>query len=165
MSPEPSAASLEHRRFLADADVLAELGLDLAELADPDVRGYALRMEHPEIDQALRDGRDEVELDGQRVNPRLHLAMHEVVANQLWNDDPPEVWETAQRLLARGYERHEILHMLASAMSAQIWSALHEQQPYDHADHVAALNALPGSWERQRVRSRALPRRRRTRRR
>jgi len=163
--PPPSDASPDRRGLVAAAEVLSELGFELSELDDPDVRGYVIRMEHPEIDEALREGRDAVELDGQQVNPRLHLAMHEVVANQLWDDDPPEVWETAQRLLDRGYERHEILHMLASTMADQIRSALHEQQPYDHAAHVGALRALPGSWERQRVPHRPVSRRRPRRRR
>jgi hypothetical protein len=42
------------------------------------------------------------------VNPVLHIAMHEIVANQLWANDPPEMWETAVRLLDAGYERHEV---------------------------------------------------------
>jgi hypothetical protein len=29
---------------------------------------------------------------GETVNPRLHVAMHRVVANQLLADDPPEAW-------------------------------------------------------------------------
>src|SRR4051794_19696282 len=148
---ESPGSSPERRSFVGDADVLAEFRLGRAELADPDVRAHVIRMEHPEIDEALREGRDGVELDGQPVNPRLHLLMHEVVATQLWDDEPPEAWETAKRLLERGYERHEIMHMLASTMAGQIWSALHEQQHYDHAGHVAALRALPGSWERRRA--------------
>ena len=31
------------------------------------------------------------------MNPRLHLKMHEIVATQLWDDSPPEVWDTAAR--------------------------------------------------------------------
>ena len=81
------------------------------------------------------------------MNPRLHLTMHEIVATQLWDDSPPEVWDTAVRLLDVGYERHEILHMLARPVSEQMWGALHDERPYDHERHVAALTALPGSWE------------------
>jgi hypothetical protein len=85
------------------------------------------------------------------VNPRLHLKLHEVVAAQLWDDSPSEVWDTAVRLLDAGYERHEILHMLARPVSDQIWAALHDERPYDLERHVAALKALPGSWERERT--------------
>jgi|SRR5450755_1181153 hypothetical protein len=29
---------------------------------------------------------------------RLHLAMHEIIATHLWDDDPPEAWGAAARL-------------------------------------------------------------------
>jgi hypothetical protein len=44
---------------------------------------------HPEFADALQ-GDDDVIVDGEPVNPRLHVAMHQVVANQLLADDPPE---------------------------------------------------------------------------
>ena len=64
--------------------------------------------------------------------------------------DPPEAWATAQRLRRLGYRRHEILHMLGAAMTGEIWHALHDQREYDRDAHLAALAALPESWERQR---------------
>ena len=70
--------------------------------------------------------------------------MHEVVAKQLADDDPPEVYETARRLLDASYDRHEVLHMLARPMASQIHATLTDNQPYNHARHVAALRA---SWE------------------
>jgi hypothetical protein len=32
------------------------------------------------------------------------MAMHQVVANQLLADDPPETWQTVQRLAGLGYD-------------------------------------------------------------
>jgi Domain of unknown function (DUF1841) len=81
---------------------------------------------------------------------RASIAVHEIVANQLWNDDPPEVWQTAQRLLDAGYERHEVLDMLGSALSAEIWQILHAGKAADTARYVRALEKLPGSWEAMR---------------
>ena len=138
-------------RFVADPQVLAELGLRLEDLADPDVRSYVICHEHPEFEEALGAGREEIDLGGGPVNPRLHLAMHEVVATQLWDNSPPEVWETAVRLRDAGYERHEILHMLSRPVTDQVWAALHDDLPYARDRHVAALRALPGSWERERA--------------
>jgi Domain of unknown function (DUF1841) len=140
----------ERRRFIAAPDVLSALGLSVDDLADPDMRSYVIRHEHPEFEDALKDGLDEIDLGHGPINPRLHLAMHEIVATQLWDGDPHEVWETAVRLRKAGYERHEILHMLGRPMSDQIWAALHDQVPYDRTRHVAALRVLPGSWERER---------------
>ena len=44
---------------------------------------------HPEFADALRS-QDDVIVGGETVNPRLHVAMHQVVANQLLADDPPK---------------------------------------------------------------------------
>ncbi len=110
-------------------------GLDAA---DEDERSLLLIAAHPEL-----DSREE-------TNPQLHLVMHEIVAKQLADLDPPEVWETARRLRRLGYRRHEILHMLGAAMAGEMWHALQDQREYDRDAHLAALAALPESWERQR---------------
>lgn len=84
------------------------IDLALPDAADPDERLLLLEAEHPRLRRALRDDMDEIVLDGQLMKPRLHLALHEVVAERLRADDPPEVWATAQRLSALGYDRHEV---------------------------------------------------------
>ena len=141
----------DRRRFVADPDAVAALGLTFEQLSDPDVRAVVIRHEHPEFEEALKEDRREIEGSDGPMNPRLHLKLHEVVATQLWDDSPPGAWDTAVRLLDAGYERHEIVHMLARPVSDQIWAALHDQRPYDREQHAAALNALPGTWERERV--------------
>ncbi len=69
---------------------------DLSRLdpADPDERRILIEAEHPELHAALRAEIDEIDRSGEPMSPRLHIAMHEIVANQLWDDDPPEAWET-----------------------------------------------------------------------
>ena len=105
-------------------------GIDAADLdpADPDERGMLIEAEHPGMFAAIKAGRKiKVGPSGIAANPKLHVAMHEIVANQLWDGEPPETWEAAQRLLAQGYSRHEVLHMLAEVASGLVWKALHEQ--------------------------------------
>ncbi|MDP9441271.1 MAG: DUF1841 family protein, partial [Actinomycetota bacterium] len=106
--------------------------------------------EHPELVDHLRSEADEVVVDGRPMSPRLHLAMHEVVASQLWEDDPPEAWLAAERLAAAGYDRHEVLHMLGSVTAGELWRMSRLQVPFDRDRYVAGLEALPGSWERER---------------
>ena len=104
-------------------------GIEAADLdpADPDERRMLIEAEHPEL-AAVKAGRKfKVGPSGTAANPKLHVAMHEIVANQLWDGEPPETWEAAQRLLAQGYSRHEVLHMLAEVASGLVWKALHEQ--------------------------------------
>jgi hypothetical protein len=107
-----------------------------------------IRLAHPDLDEAIHDGRETVVVGGEPIDPRLHLAIHEVVAAQLMDDDPPEAFETAQRLLARGRDHHEVLHMLGFCMSGQIWAALHDRRAYDRDEHIAALAALPEAFDR-----------------
>jgi len=127
-------------------------GIDLAFLDpnDEDDRRMLILAEHPELHRAIEAGLTEIHVKGRTINPAMHLAMHEIVANQLSADDPPEVWQTATRLLASGYERHEVLHMLALVVSDDVYQILHDQQSADPNQTRAALAALPGSWERQR---------------
>ena len=113
---------------------------------DADDRALLIAAAHPELDTDAETAL----VDGHEINPRLHLTIHEIVATQIVDDDPPEVWATAQRLRKLGYGRHEVLHMLGAAMTPQLWAALHDQRDYDLEAHRAALAALPESWERAR---------------
>jgi len=121
--------------------------VSLLDPTDPDERSVLIRLAHPTLDDAIERGDDELIVDGRVMNPRLHLIIHEVVATQIIDGDPPEMFETADRLIAAGRDRHDVLHMLGSTVSDQIWSAPHDERPYDRAAHIAALAALPGSWD------------------
>ncbi len=120
---------------------------------DADDRALLIAAAHPELDTDA----ETAPVEGREMDPRLHLAIHEVIASQIVDDDPPEVWATAQRLRKLGYGRHEVLHMLGAAMTPQLWGALHDQREYDVEAHRAALAALPESWERARPRGPAPP--------
>jgi hypothetical protein len=134
--------------------------LSLLDPLDPDERAMLIGLAHPQLSDAIADGAEEVRVGGATMNPRMHLAIHEVVAQQLIDGEPPEAIETARRLLALGRDPHEVLHMLGSTVSAHLWNVLHDQRPYNRAEHVAALAALPGSWDRQAARARSRPQRR-----
>jgi Plasmid pRiA4b ORF-3-like protein/Domain of unknown function (DUF1841) len=108
--------------------------------SDPDERRLLIEGEHPEYHDALDDPSFDGEVDG--ANPRLHLAIHEVVANQLWDDDPPEAWEAAKRLRAGGEDRHEILHRLGALVVEHLHGALMGAQGGDVAAYQRALAAL-----------------------
>jgi hypothetical protein len=121
-------------------------GTEWLDPANADDRALLIAAAHPELDTEAETAL----VDGYEINPRLHLAIHEIVATQIVDEDPPEVWATAQRLRKLGYGRHEVLHMLGAAMTPQLWEALQNQREYDLEAHRAALAALPESWERAR---------------
>lgn len=122
---------------------------EMLDANDPDERAMLIRLAHPDLDEAIEQGVAELRVAGVLMNPRLHLIVHEMVAAQIVDGDPPEAFETAQRLLALGRDPHEVLHMLGSVASTQIWTALHERDPFRREDHLKALAALPESWDEQ----------------
>ncbi|MGI5274613.1 hypothetical protein ACQEUU_36160 [Nonomuraea sp. CA-218870] len=58
------------------------------------------------------DRRVLLEIDHVGGIDREHLAWHEEIATRLWEGDPPQLWEAAQRLLDLGHDRHDVLHVL-----------------------------------------------------
>jgi hypothetical protein len=148
------AAASERRSWAVPpmTGVVDDIDLALLDPADRDQRRVLIEAEHPMLRQALEDDLEEVLLDGHLVNPSLHIALHEIVAERLWADDPPETWSTAQRLSALGYDRHEVLHMLMSVLSEELFGAMRApgSTPQDPGRIRAALAALPGTWDAQR---------------
>jgi Domain of unknown function (DUF1841) len=121
------------------------LDLELLDPGDEDERALLIEALHPEFTDALQ-GEDDVIVDGQTVNPRLHVAMHQVVANQLLADDPPQTWQTVQRLAGLGYDWHNIMHMIASLITEDVYWALQEHRQPDPAGYARRLRGLPGDW-------------------
>jgi hypothetical protein len=70
-------------------------------------------------------------------------AVLEVVANQIADDNPPEVWQTALRLLTGGLDRRQVLQQLVLALSKQFRAILAEQADFDLDAYRATLARLP----------------------
>jgi hypothetical protein len=134
--------ALDRRRFAMPfvGTRIGEEDFPRLDLNDPDERGLLIEGEHPEYHQALADPLFEGEIEG--VNPRLHLVMHEIVANQLWDNDPPEVWTAARRLLEAGHDRHDILHAIGHAAMPYVHASLTRHQPFDVPGYRAELRKL-----------------------
>jgi len=116
---------------------------------DPAERRLLIEGEHPEYHAALADPGFDGEIDG--VNPRRHIAIHEVVANQLWEDDPAEAWRAAKQLHEAGMDRHDVLHQLASVVATYLHGALTDQRAVDPAAYRQALDALRPPSSRRRA--------------
>ena len=84
--------------------------------------------------------------DGEPMNPRLHVTLHAVVANQLLADEPPETWQTVQRLAGLGYDWHNVMHMISGLVTEDLYWAMAEKRPFDREDYVRRLAELPGDW-------------------
>jgi Domain of unknown function (DUF1841) len=140
VTPEEVDEILARRTFAVGGPLIVDDGELAIDPADPDQRALAIRDEHPEYAAALADPSGEPLVDG--VNPRLHIALHEVVANQLWAGEPPGVWPAALRLFGSGMDRHGVLHALAEVAARHLHTALQERRPHDAAAYAADLDAL-----------------------
>jgi hypothetical protein len=123
-------------------------GLDL-ELLDPDdedERTFLLEAQHLEMEEALERGEEMVGADGEPMSPRLHVTLHQVIANQLLADEPPETWQTVQRLAGLGYDWHNVMHLIMGPVTEAVYETLAEKRPFDRADYVRRLAELPGDW-------------------
>jgi Domain of unknown function (DUF1841) len=125
--------------------IYQELDLQLLDPGDENERALLIEALHPEFADALQ-GDGDVIIDGEPVNPRLHVAMHQVVANQLLADDPRQTWQTVQRLAGSGYDWHTIMHMIASLVAEDVSGVLQEQRKPDPAAYARRLNEVPGDW-------------------
>jgi Domain of unknown function (DUF1841) len=108
------------------------LELELLDPADEYQLTALLQARHAELADALDSGQEMI-VDGEPFNPRLHLAMHQIVANQLLADDPPETWQTLQRLAGLGYDWHNIMHMIARLVGDDVYGVLKNSREIDPA--------------------------------
>jgi uncharacterized protein DUF1841 len=149
LGPQDLVDVLERRMFAIPA-VGTRIGdeeFPFLDPSDPDDRGMFIEGEHPEYHAALADP-DSDTVDG--VNPRLHVTVHEIVANQLWDDEPPQVWQAARRLSATGLARHDVLHAIGEVLVEHLHGVLSGQGPTDPARYVEAVDEL-GRAEQGRV--------------
>src|SRR5579884_769614 len=89
------------------------------------------------------DWDDDFEEDDEPSSGRYMVAVREILANQIAAEDPPEVWLTAQRLLAEGLDRRDVMRNLAEALDSQIHSTIQVKQRFDVDRYRRALDRLP----------------------
>ncbi|WP_020668914.1 hypothetical protein [Amycolatopsis nigrescens] len=130
-------AELLDRRMFAIPSVYTEIGGEELELSpgDPEQRRLLVIGEHPEYHESLAGD----EFDGE---PRFELAVKTTVVDQLWENDPPEVWQAAQRLVEKGLEREEVLLELGRVLGEQLRQTEDERLEFDLEDYCRGLSAL-----------------------
>ncbi len=123
-------------------------GLDLERLNpdDENERTFLLKAQHLEMEEAIERGEEITTASGEPMSPTLHVALHGVIANQLLADDPPETWQTVQRLDGLGYDWHNVMHMIMGPVSSFLHQAMAAKQPFKREEYLRQLNELPGDW-------------------
>lgn len=83
-----------------------------------------------------------------KTSPVLKQEILKIVNNQLKSLDPPETKQTYERLVADGISDQEARRLIGCVVSSEIFDVLKQQQPFDCARFVKALNKLPKlPWE------------------
>ena len=67
----------------------------------------------------------------------------EAIENQIASDNPPAAKATLNKLSLVGYEREEILNLMAHVLAVEIDAILEEDRPFNTEWYEAALRALP----------------------
>ncbi|MEV0201428.1 hypothetical protein [Nonomuraea sp. NPDC050691] len=110
---DPTSFGLDRpllERLLPDGDLSA---LARRAFAFPFLQGFHNGIELDRLNPADEaDRRALLEIDHVGAMDEEHLAWHEEIATRLWEGDPPQLWEAAQRLLDLGHDRHDVLHVL-----------------------------------------------------
>jgi hypothetical protein len=112
----------------AKAALLFDTVPDWADPDDPDDRATLLAEEFADDGHLAR---------------ALRAGLFEVVANQIADDDPPAVWATAERLLAMGIDRRQVLRNLVLVVMGQVQAILGTKKTFDLEAYRAALDRLP----------------------
>lgn len=67
----------------------------------------------------------------------------QAIENQIESDNPPAAKATFNKLTLVGYERDDILEMMAHVLAVEIDKILEEDRAFDTNWYEAALRALP----------------------
>jgi Plasmid pRiA4b ORF-3-like protein len=71
-----------------------------------------------------------------------HIALHTLVARQLWDGEPAQVWAAARGLAAGKLSRHEVLHRLCQILQPHVADLTAADPRVDLDGYVRALAGL-----------------------
>lgn len=113
--------------------------------SDPDERSRSLLGAHLRLwglSQQQFEATETLQGAGGEFNPRLHLALHEVIANQLADNDPLAARRAIYHLVDdHGYDPHDAAHHLMSLLSTHVYDALkgNSGDPQGYVDDLEQL--------------------------
>jgi len=77
-------------------------------------------------------------------NPFLHIALHQVVENQMEDRDPIEVFQFYNSLRKKKVSRHEIIHLIAMMLAPLVFSVIQQKREFDLETYVSLLRKYKG---------------------
>nr|WP_106249665.1 hypothetical protein [Allonocardiopsis opalescens] len=117
--PDGDLEALPRRMFAFPllTGVHGDLDLDELDPCEPADRRRLLRLDHMDLPEPPAPGADAA-AEGAAAEAERHLDRHDELATRLWDGDPPQLWEAAERLLDQGEQRLDVLHRLIDALTA-----------------------------------------------
>ncbi len=97
---------------------------------------------HPEFDELWPNGEFACQaqpVNGQIVNPFVHMVLHSMVDNQILNQSPFYVYESYQRLKSGGLEEHELLHVIMSIFGDIHFRHVRQGGEFGHGEYQQRL--------------------------
>ena len=70
-------------------------------------------------------------------------TLTQAIENQIESDNPPAAKATFNKLTLVGYEREDILNLMAHVLAVEIDAMLEEDRPFNTDWYETALRALP----------------------
>ncbi len=133
LSADELTETLERRMF-AVPSLSTEIGDEEVDLdpTDPEQRRLLVIGEHPEYHESLA----EETFDGEEAQ---RLALKTSLVDQLWDNEPAEVWQAARRLQEADLDRDEIFDRLAEVLESQLRE---DTLDYDAEGYLEALRRI-----------------------
>ncbi len=75
-------------------------------------------------------------------SPVLHEQIHQVVEQQIKENNPKETKETLERLMRLGYDRHEAIHKIGTVVVEELFDTLKSKERFDRKRFVDRLHGL-----------------------
>jgi hypothetical protein len=76
------------------------------------------------------------------VNPVLHEQFHQIVEQQIRENNPRETKETLDRLIILGYSRHEAIHKIGAVVVEELFDVLKSREKFDRERFIDRLSRL-----------------------
>lgn len=99
----------------------------------------AIATEHPELSDALARGEHMVDEEGKEFSPMLHVTIHQIIRNQVRQDDPPGIRDIFETLLQCTGDRHAAEHEIGGVLVGHLHVLLHDREAFNAAQYLTDL--------------------------
>jgi len=94
----------------------------------------------PDLEEPAMSEPTDIDIDEEEF---AENTLIEAIENQIENENPPAAKATFNKLTLVGYEREEILNLMAHVLAVEIDAILEEDRAFNTQWYEAALRALP----------------------